>query len=135
LLDAPHFVNSISPEQQSLLEANEDYSAVVPLINIIKSAGATTPAALIEATRNAPDDELYRDARSRNLDSPPNPEDVRIELEGIFDHLEKRAVETEYEQLNAKSPKSAAEEHRFRQVARRMAELKGAGGVGLPPPT
>jgi DNA primase len=135
LLDSPQLARTLSPEQAQLLRDDDDFAVVIPLIDTITRLEIDNPAALIEATRESPDAALYSDVRSHNLDSPSNPDDVRAELEGIFQQLRWKVFEAEYRQLNAKSPRSEAEEDRYRQLCKQLPELKGAGGVGLRSPS
>lgn len=135
LLDAPQFAESISPDQRRLLQLDPEYAPVAALVDTIKESGVSTTAALFEAMRESPYAQIYAEIASENLATPGLPEEFRADFEGIFAHLEKRAVEAEYEQLLEKSVKTELERQRFDQLSRRLAELKGAGAVGLRAPS
>jgi hypothetical protein len=55
-------------------------------------------------------------------------------MNGVFQQLTWKVFEAEYRRLNAKSPRSEAEENRFRQLSKQLPELKSASGVGMRPP-
>jgi DNA primase len=135
LVDAPQAVDTLTAEQRRLLADNRDFAPIVTLVNEIEARGITTTAALFEATRGSPHAELYSEIASENMESPSDPEDLRTELEGVFVHLEERSVESEYEALISKPDKSEAERLRFRELSRRLSELRGGGGVRLRSPT
>ncbi len=130
LLDAPELAQGLTTEQLRMLGNDKDFSPVIALVEEIQAEGIATTAALLEATRDSPHRELYSELVSENLDAPGPPEEFAAEFEGIFNQLEKRSVQAEYERLVAKSEKNETELKRFEIVSRRMAELKGAGRVG-----
>ena len=135
LLDAPQVAATITPEQRRLLDMDREFKPVAALVDDIVAQNIETTAVLLEATRESPHRELYVEVASENLTTPGQPEEFRADLEGIFNQLEKRSVQAEYERLLAKSEKNEAELKRFDVVQRRMAELKGAGGVRMRAPS
>jgi DNA primase len=135
LVDAPHVVETLTAEQRRLLAGNADFGPAMTLVEEIEANGITSTAALFEATRESPYAELYHNVATESMESPTHPEEVRSELEGVFEHLEVWSVKTEYERLLSKPEKSEAERLRFQQLSRRLSELRGAGGVGLRSPT
>jgi hypothetical protein len=104
-------------------------------VHEIEAKGITTTAELFEAMRGSPDAELYSEIASENMDSPTHPEELRTELEGVFTHLEEWSVQAEYEALVSKPEKSEAERQQFRELSRRLSELRGGGKVRLRSPT
>ena len=130
LLDAPQLAQALTTEQRGLLENDDDFKPVVALVDEITAAGITTTAGLLEATRNSPYREIFGDVASENLAAPAHPEGLGADFEGVFNQLEKRSVQAEYERLVGKSEKDETELKRFEVVSRRMAELKGVRAVG-----
>ncbi len=135
LVDAPRAVESLTAEQLRLLSGNRDFAPALTLVHEIEAKGITTTAELFEAMRGSPDAELYSEIASENMDSPTHPEELRTELEGVFTHLEEWSVQAEYEALVSKPEKSEAERQQFRELSRRLSELRGGGKVRLRSPT
>jgi DNA primase len=132
--DAPELVTEVTAEQRRLLDADRDFGPVVALLEDIEASGVSTTAALLEATRGSPHADTYANVASETLAAPGRPEELKAELEGVFSQLEKRSIEAEYRQLVGKSGATEAERRRLDQLGKRLAELKGAGGVGMRSP-
>jgi DNA primase len=129
LVSNPALADRVSTEQRSWLDAPE-FTPVAELLDVLRESGASSPATLFEATRDSRYVKLYEDAAAESLAGAMEEEVALADLAGALSKLELERVRSEYERLTAGGARNDAERKRARELLRRLAELKGASGVG-----
>ncbi|MCC7485955.1 MAG: DNA primase [Burkholderiales bacterium] len=130
LLSDPACAAAVTPAERELLDA-PGFAPVAELIDLLKDGGCSTPAMLIEATRDSPHAALYRSVAGESLTASPEDPGAADAFAEAFRRLEHDRVKGEFERLNAAGPLSDAERQRFHALIRRLAELKGASRAGV----
>ena len=123
----------LSDEQIALLEAIPDYSPAVEVVRFARKYEHSSVASFQEATRDSPYVDMFEDAASRTLMDVMDADAAEADIKSILRSLEDMNVGTEYAQLTNKEMKTEEEKARWRQLHRRLAEIKGvaiAGGQG-----
>ncbi len=133
LLDQPQLAEKISGEKQLLLDSNPEYQPAAELVRILKTDELASVAAILESTRLSKYYQLYEEAIADTLMGMDDEQTADAVVEGIFAQLELRKVQSEYERLSAKGACDETERQRFKQVSRRLAELKGGAAVLISP--
>ena len=122
----PGLATAVSREQQAMLEKDNEFVPVAKLVALLKESGATSLGAAFEATRDSEYAELYAAVAGESLHGPVGEDGtVQSELDGLFRQLELQRVEREYTHLTM----TGVRDERYEKLARRLAELKGAGAV------
>jgi DNA primase len=132
LVANPTLAGGLTPEQRELLDGTE-LAPVAELIELVRQSDISTPAMLIEATRDSAHTTLFQQVAGETMAGADDPESVQAEWRGAFAQLELVRVQGEYQRLTAAGARSPAERDRFQQLSRRLAELKGAAGTAVPP--
>jgi DNA primase len=126
LMANPGLATAVSREQQAMLEKDNEFVPVARLFALLKESGATSLGAAFEATRDSEHAELYATVAGESLHGPIGEDGtVQSELDGLFRQLELQRVEREYTHLTM----TGVRDERYEKLARRLAELKGAGAV------
>jgi DNA primase len=133
LVANPTLAVGLTPEQRELLDAAE-LAPVAELIGLVRESDISTPAMVIEATRDSAHTTLFQQVAGETMAGADDPETAQAEWRGAFTQLELVRVQGEYQRLTAAGTRSPAERDRFQQLSRRLAELKGAAGTAAPPP-
>jgi DNA primase len=132
LVSNPGFLVQLSPERRALLEAPE-LASVVELVDALRESGATTPAMVFEATRDSQYAVLYQEAAGEMLSVPSDESSALEDFTGALNQLELLRIRSEYERLTAGGVRGEPERLRIQELARRLAELKGAPAAGVRP--
>jgi DNA primase len=132
LVANPTLAGGLTPEQRELLDA-ADLAPVAELIGLVRESDISTPAMVIEATRDSAHTTLFQQVAGETMAGADDPETAQAEWRGAFAQLELVRVQREYQRLTAAGARSPAERDRFQQLSRRLAELKGAAGTTVPP--
>jgi DNA primase len=127
----PALAEKISDEQRALLDSPE-LAPLTELVDALRGSGATSPAMLFEATRDSQYAALYEDVAGESLAGLVEDEVALAELAGAFSKLELERVRNEYERLTAGGARNENDRKRVQELLRRLAELKGAAGAGIP---
>jgi len=127
LVANPTLAAQLNPEQRALLDSAE-LAPVAELVELVREAGITTPAMVIEATRTSTHASLFQQVAGEAIGAADEPDSTQAEWTGAFLQLELVRVQGEYQRLTAAGAHSAAERERFQQLSRRLAELKGVAG-------
>ena len=132
LVSNPGFLVQLSPERRALLEAPE-LASVVELVDALRESGATTPAMVFEATRDSQYAVLYQEAAGEMLSVASDESSALEDFTGALNQLELLRIRSEYERLTAGGVRGEPERLRIQELARRLAELKGAPAAGVRP--
>jgi len=132
LVSNPGFLVQLSPERRALLEAPE-LASVVELVDALRESGATTPAMVFEATRDSQYAVLYQEAAGEMLSVASDESSALEDFTGALNQLELLRIRSEYERLTADGVRGEPERLRIQELARRLAELKGAPAAGVRP--
>jgi DNA primase len=132
LVSNPGFLVQLSPERRALLEAPE-LASVVELVDALRESGATTPAMVFEATRDSQYAVLYQEAAGEMLSVASDESSALEDFTGALNQLELLRIRSEYERLTAGGVRGEPERLRIQELARRLAELKGAPVAGVRP--
>jgi DNA primase len=132
LVSNPGFLAELAPERRALLDAPE-LASVAELVDTLKDSGAATPAMVFEATRDSQYAALYQEAAGETLSVAGDESSALADFTGAFNQLELLRIRSEYEQLTAGGVRGEAERRRIQELARRLAELKGAPAAGARP--
>jgi hypothetical protein len=84
-----------------------------------------------EAMRDSDYSGVYATVAGDTLLATGDEAAAQADLEGLFTQLELKRVQNEYTRLSASGVRDEAERSRFNELARRLAELKGAGAVNV----
>jgi hypothetical protein len=88
---------------------------------------------VFEATRDSQYAALYQEAAGETLSVAGDESSALADFTGAFNQLELLRIRSEYEQLTAGGVRGEAERRRIQELARRLAELKGAPAAGARP--
>jgi len=132
LVSNPGFLVQLSPERRALLEAPE-LASVVELVDALRESGATTPAMVFEATRDSQYAVLYQEVAGEMLSVASDESSALEDFTGALNQLELLRIRSEYERLTADGVRGEPERLRIQELARRLAELKGAPAAGVRP--
>jgi len=124
LVSNPGCAGTLSAGQRALLDSPE-LAPVAELIDALKGSGITSPAMLFEATRESRYAALYQDVAGQALAISGDDDATQADLAGVFIKLELERVQSEYQRLTA----SGVRNERYRELSRRLAELKGAAAA------
>jgi DNA primase len=133
LLSNPALAQQISAERRELLGGEPDFAAVQALLDDISETGASTAAALMEATRSSQYAELYQRESGADMNAEPVEGSGLADLEGIFGKLEDAHVNEELARMLAAGVQPG-DRQRFEKLQARQRELKGVRRVGIPAP-
>jgi DNA primase len=125
LVTSPQLAALLSSDQLSLFDAPE-MAPVSELMGFMLDGVASTPAMLVEATRESRYARLYEEAAAETLTAAIDDEAARSMLTGILHQLEHDRVKKEFERLNA----DGVRDERVRVLSRRLDELKRTLHVG-----
>jgi DNA primase len=132
LLGNPQLAEAISQDQRAMLDADAELAPVAALVELLRTGGVISPAALFEAVRNSTYAKVYEEAGGQILAETGN-DDVLADLKGALLQLERKCVEEEYRRLSSKGISDESERLRFQEVSRRLGELKGSASVPVRP--
>jgi DNA primase len=130
----PGLAVAISEHQRTLLDSDSELAPVAALVDMLRTSKTASLAALFEATRDSVYAKVYENVGGEILAAADNDDAALADLNGTFAQLELRRVESEYARLSTKGVSDENERLRFREISRRLAELKGAAGVTVRPP-
>ena len=125
LVSHPACVDRVTAEQRSLLDSPE-FAAVAELIDVLKDSGATTPAMVVEATRESPHGGIYEEIVARTLTETGDADTAAKVLADVLLKLERQHMESEFMRLSSGGQRSDVELRRFQEVKQRLAELQKA---------
>lgn len=131
LMGNPALSGTISEAQRKLLESEPELAPVAALIELLQTSGATSLGMAFEAMRDSDYSGVYATVASDTLLATGDEAAAQADLEGLFTQLELKRVQNEYTRLSASGVRDEAERSRFNELARRLAELKGAGAVNV----
>jgi DNA primase len=134
LLDAPELAAPVTPAQRDLLAGNPEFEPVGALIDCVQATGVRTTGALLEAMRGSPHELLWSEVAQESIESTTDMEAARSDVAGVFAKLEAGWIEQQYKDLVLKAERTHLELERLHELARRLAELKGAPPVRVVPP-
>jgi DNA primase len=134
LVQSPQLAETLTAEQQSLLQDDPDFAPVAALVDTIREAGITSPGVLFEVLRDSPRAALYEEFAGDALDGGASFDEARADLEGVLRKLELQRVEGAYRELASRGVATEADRQRFKALEARLGELKGAARVGTVPP-
>ena len=124
----PGLARTLTGEQRELLASESELAPVVSLVERLQSSEATSLGVAFEAVRDSEHSEVYAAAAGDTLLAATDEDAARADLEGEFAQLELKRVQSEYTQLTV----TGVRDERYKRLARRLAELKGAGAVNVP---
>ena len=124
----PGLARTLTGEQRELLASESELAPVVSLVERLQSSEATSLGVAFEAVRDSEYSEVYAAAAGETLLAATDEDAARADLEGEFAQLELKRVQSEYTQLTV----TGVRDERYKRLARRLAELKGAGAVNVP---
>ena len=131
LMGNPALSGTISEAQRKLLESEPELAPVAALIELLQTSGATSLGMAFEAMRDSDYSGVYATVAGDTLLATGDEAAAQADLEGLFTQLELKRVQNEYTRLSASGVRDEAERSRFNELARRLAELKGAGAVNV----
>jgi DNA primase len=134
LLGNPGLAEGITEEQRALLGPDAELAPVAALVDFLQSSKTVSLAGVFEAMRDSAHARVYAEAGAEILAGVGNDDSALADLNGAFAQLELRRVESEYAELSASGVSGEGERLRFKQISRRLAELKGVAGVIVRPP-
>lgn len=127
----PGLAATLSAEQRDLLGAEPELAPVVALVERLAASAATSLGMAFEVVRDSEHSESYAAVAGETLLAVTDEEAAKADLAGVFTQLELKRVQSEYARLSASGVSDEAERTRFRELARRLAELKGVGAVNV----
>jgi DNA primase len=125
----PVLATNLSAEQLALLDSDPELAPVAALVQLLKTDGITSPAALFEAARESRFARDYERAAAEALIAAGSNEGIQADIAGAFAQLERRRVEGELARLWAVGVRDEKDRARFQELSRRLAQLKGAAGA------
>ena len=131
LVSSPACAGKLTADQRALLNTPE-LAAVAVLVDAVKETGADTPGKLFEAARDTQYADLYQEVAA-DVMSPTDDASAQADLDGAFNQLELLQIRGEHERLSAGGLRNEADRQRFKELNRRLAELKGSAGSGAQP--
>lgn len=127
LMANPGLAGALSQEQRQMLISDAELAPVAELVGRLESSAATSLAMAFEAVRDSEFSEFYAGVAGETLLAAGDDDAARADLEGLFAQLELKRVQSEYTYLTT----TGIRDERYERLARRLAELKGAGAVNV----